>query len=214
MNERDFAALLLDISAVTLNVQQPYRYTSGILSPIYCDNRLIISHPEQRSQVIQGFLDLLSNAKVQCDVVGGTATAGIPHAAWIADRLKLPMVYIRKEAKGHGKKNQIEGSFAPQARVVVIEDLISTGGSALDAVTAVRNAGGVVNDCCAIFTYEMATAQQGFADANVRLHTLTNFSTLVSVAAERGTITAEEQHKVLEWNQNPKEWGKTMGYES
>ena len=124
------------------------------------------------------------------------------------------MVYIRKEAKGHGKKNQIEGSFAPHARVVVIEDLISTGGSALDAVAAVRNTDGVVEDCCAIFTYEMAAAQQGFADAKVRLHTLTNFSTLVSVAAERGTLTAEEQQKVLAWNQNPKEWGKIMGYEA
>lgn len=214
MNERDIAALLLDISAVTLNVQKPYRYTSGILSPIYCDNRLIISHPDRRSQVIQAFLDVISSESIQCDVVGGTATAGIPHAAWIADRLGLPMVYIRKEAKGHGKKNQIEGAFQSGARVLVIEDLISTGGSALDAVSAARNAGGVVEDCCAIFSYQMVASQKGFGDAHVRLHTLTNFSTLVSVAAERGTLTEEEQKKVLEWNKDPQGWGKKMGFES
>lgn len=213
MRERDIAKLLLDIHAVMLNVEEPFRYTSGMLSPIYCDNRLIISYPQKREQVIQAFLDLIEEKELDYDVIAGIATAGIPHAAWIADRLHAPMVYVRSKAKEHGRKNQIEGHCEEGAHVLLVEDLISTGGSSLAAGEAVRNEGGVVMDCIAIFTYEMDKAKQAFTDAHVRLHTLTHFHTLVSVAVEEGYVNAVDAEKILEWNRDPEGWGKKHGYE-
>lgn len=213
MREREIAKLLLDIHAVMLNVEEPFRYTSGMLSPIYCDNRLIISYPQKREQVIQAFLELIEEKELDYDVIAGIATAGIPHAAWIADRLHAPMVYVRSKAKEHGRKNQIEGHCEEGAHVLLVEDLISTGGSSLAAGEAVRNEGGAVMDCIAIFTYEMDKAKQAFADAHVRLHTLTNFHTLVSVAVEEGYVNAVDAEKILEWNRDPEGWGKKHGYE-
>lgn len=213
MTPTDIAKILLEIKAVALNVKTPYRYTSGILSPIYCDNRLIISYPEKRKQVIDGFVHLIKASGLQFDVVGGTATAGIPHAAWIADRLNVPMVYIRDKAKGHGKKNQIEGKLEAGQKVLVIEDLISTGGSSVRAGLATREAGGVVTDCVAIFTYQMETAKEQFEEAQINLHTLSNFAALMDVAAQEGYITEEEKGIALEWNKDPQGWGKKMGFE-
>lgn len=213
MTPTDIAKILLEIKAVALNVKTPYRYTSGILSPIYCDNRLIISYPEKRKQVIDGFVNLIKESGLEFDVVGGTATAGIPHAAWIADRLNVPMVYIRDKAKGHGKKNQIEGKLEAGQKVLVIEDLISTGGSSVRAGLATREAGGVVTDCVAIFTYQMETAKKQFEEAGINLHTLSNFAALMDVAAQEGYITEEEKGIALEWNKDPQGWGKKMGFE-
>lgn len=207
------ANILLEIGAVTLNTKEPYRYTSGILSPIYCDNRLLISYPEKRKHVIQGFVDLIDESGIDYDVIAGTATAGIPHAAWIADRLNAPMVYIRSKAKEHGKKSRIEGVLEKDAQTVIIEDLISTGGSSVSAGEAVREEGGVVSHCVAIFTYEMKKAKEHFAEAKIELHSLTNFSTLVEVASAQGYIATEEREKILAWNQDPEGWGKKMGYE-
>lgn len=211
--EEMIANILLEIGAVTLNTKEPYRYTSGILSPIYCDNRLLISYPEKRKHVIQAFLDVIDENSIDYDVIAGTATAGIPHAAWVADRLNAPMIYIRSKAKEHGKKSRIEGLLEADAHTVIIEDLISTGGSSVSAGEAVREEGGVVGHCVAIFTYQMKKAEDRFAESKIQLHTLTNFATLVKVASEHNYIEAEDAEKILAWNKDPEGWGKTMGYE-
>lgn len=213
MSPHDVAKLLLEVKAVSLNLDEPFRYASGILSPIYCDNRIIISHPAQREQVVEAFISVVREHNLEFDVVAGTATAGIPHAAWIAERLGKPMIYVRGQQKGHGKKNKIEGEFEKGAKVIIVEDLVSTGGSAINAGLAVRDAGGVVTDCLAIFTYEMEKAMKRFKKAEIVLHTLTNFSTLVNVASLTGYIPEEEADKVLAWNMDPEGWGETMGYE-
>ncbi len=202
------AKILLEIKAVTLNVKQPYRYTSGILSPIYCDNRLVISYPEKRQQVIQAFIQLIENQALEFDVVAGTATAGIPHAAWIAEHFNKPMVYVRGKAKGHGKQNQIEGHLTPGQKALVIEDLVSTGGSSVDAGLALRDAGATVTDCLAIFTYQLATSIDAFQKAEIKLHTLTNFPSLLGVAVNEHYISEAEKNIAAAWNQDPNGWEK------
>ncbi len=209
----EIAKLLLEIKAVTLNLQKPYRYTSGLLSPIYCDNRLIISYPDKREMIINAFLSLIREKKLDCDVVAGVATAGIPHTAWIADRLKKPMVYVRGKAKEHGKQNQIEGYFKKGCTVLVVEDLISTGASSADAALALREAGAIVHHGAAIFTYELEQAEKNFNHAGVQFETLTNFSVLLEVATQQKMISEEEKSKALEWNQDPVQWGKKFGFE-
>lgn len=207
MNQaKEIAKLLLEIKAVTLNVNEPFRYTSGIISPIYTDNRLIISYPEKRKIIIKAFLDLIKKENLSIDVVAGTATAGIPHAAWISEALDKPMVYVRGKAKEHGKQNQIEGRIEKNQRAIVIEDLISTGKSSIAAAEALREAGGIVEDCLAIFTYELPEAIKGFSEAKVRCHTLTNFSTLLETAVKLGYINSEEREEAQQWNQNPMAW--------
>ncbi|MFH0819162.1 MAG: orotate phosphoribosyltransferase [Patescibacteria group bacterium] len=207
---KKIAKLLLKIKAVTLNVEKPYRYTSGILSPIYCDNRLIMSYPEKRKEVVQAFLDMIKEENLEFDVVAGVATAGITHAAFIAEKLDLPMAYIRSSKKEHGKENKIEGKIDDDQKALIVEDLVSTGGSSVDAATAVKK----VTDCIAVFTYEMEKAKQKFADANINLYTLSNFSTLMEVAVEENYITNEQKNIALEWNNDPQGWGKKMGFEN
>lgn len=207
------AELLLNVGAVSLNVQEPFTYASGIKSPIYCDNRLLISHPEERKLVIDAFVQLIEEQGIDADVIAGTATAGIPHAAWIADRLDKPMVYIRDKAKEHGKGNQIEGVVTEGASAVIIEDLISTGGSCIKAAEAAREAGFVVTNVIAIFSYEFEAAAKTFDDIGVHVHTLSNFSTLMKVAHAKGALSEEDMQKALEWNQDPAGWGAKMGLE-
>lgn len=202
----EIAEILLEIKAITLNLQAPYRYTSGLLSPIYCDNRLIISYPTQRNIIISTFIDLIHKKHLEADVIAGTATAGIPHAALIADRLNKPMVYVRSHTKVHGKQNQIEGKLSTGQKALVVEDHISTGGSAVSAGLALRENGAEVTDCIAISSYQLETAQHRFTDASIHLHTLTDFTTLINIAVLRGHITHKEKEKVLEWNRNPQEW--------
>ena len=211
--KKQVAEILLKIKAVTLNAKEPYRYVSGILSPIYCDYRLLMSYPEERTKIRDFFLELIKENNLEFDVVAGVATSGIPHAAWIADKLNKPMIYVRGKAKEHGKTNQIEGKLEKGQKVLVIEDLVSTGGSSVRAVNAVKEAGGEVVCCLAIFTYEMEKAKKQFEEANCKLLTLSNFSTLVGVASENNYITEEEKNKVIEWNKMPADWGKKMGYE-
>lgn len=212
-NAKQIATLLLDLKCVALNAKQPFQYTSGMLSPIYCDNRLIMSYPDRRQQVIDAFLKLIQEKAINFDVVAGVATAGITHAAWIADRLNKPMVYVRDKAKGHGKQNQIEGVINKGQTALVVEDLISTGGSATAAAFALRDAGATVNHCIAIFSYQLPTAIQAFTDCQVQLNTLSDFSTLVNVATEQGAIDNADKNTILAWNKNPNEWGKQMGFE-
>lgn len=209
----EVAKILLEIGAVTLSPQKPYRFASGILSPIYCDNRLIISDVAKREKIVEYFTQTIKQNGIEFDIAGGVATAGIPHAAWIADKMKKPMIYIRSSAKEHGKNNQIEGRIKSGQNVLIVEDLISTGGSIIDAVSAVRGCGGIVTHALAIMTYEMERAKNSFAEAKCTPVTLSNFSTLVNVAGKLNYIPQEEIARVLEWNKNPAEWGKKMGFE-
>jgi orotate phosphoribosyltransferase len=213
--QEEVARILLEIKAVTLSPSKPYRYVSGIYSPIYCDNRLLMSYPDQWQYIINSMLKIIVNVigTENTDIICGTSTAGIPHAAYISDRLKKPMIYVKGAAEEHGKKSKIEGKLAPGSRVVVIEDLISTGGSSIRAVESVRDAGGTVDHCLAIFTYEMEQAARVFREGRCALHTLTCFSTLIAEAQKRGAISREEAQKAVEWNRAPTEWGKRMGFE-
>jgi len=209
MNTDEIAEILLRAKAVTLNVNAPYTYSSGMRSPIYCDTRLLISYPSERNVLVSSFLDILKD--IEFDVIAGTSTAGIPWAAWIAEHLKKPMIYVRSKTKGHGKQNKIEGKLEPNKKVVVIEDLVTTGGSSVSAVEAVREAGGEVNHCVAIITYGLENAKKRFQEAQCALHTLTTFEVLLKVAADKQYLTTEEKDKALQWNKEPDAWAEKMG---
>lgn len=200
---KQIAASLLDIEAVTLSPNEPFTWSSGIKSPIYCDNRMTLSYPNVRRMIAGEFETIIKEKFPDVDVIAGTATAGIPHAAWVSELLELPMVYVRGSAKGHGKQNQIEGKLSSGQKVVIIEDLISTGGSAIKAAEALREAGANVLGVAAIFTYELADAKTNFKEADLETSVLTTFSTLLDVAKGRGTISGEEEKKLLAWSNDP-----------
>jgi orotate phosphoribosyltransferase len=202
------ARALLKIKAVSLSPKQPYTWTSGLKSPIYCDNRLTMSYPEVRRSIAEGFAALIREHYPAVEVIAGTATAGIPHAAWVAERMNLPMIYVRDKAKGHGKQNQIEGLLSAGQKVVVIEDLISTGGSSLKAAEAIRQAGGIVLGVAAIFTYEMETAAKAFQESAVPFRTLSNFSTLAKTALAQGYIGEDDMRLLESWKADPEQFGK------
>jgi orotate phosphoribosyltransferase len=191
---------LLDIGAVELKPNDPFTWTSGIKSPIYCDNRLTLSFPTVRKEIAQGLVELIQSNFSHVNIIAGTATAGIPHAAWVSDLMDLPMSYVRSSAKGHGKQNQIEGKINPGDNVVIIEDLISTGKSSIAAVEAVRAVGGKVLGVVGIFTYGFSKTEETFKEADTPYVTLTNYRTLIHVARESGTLTDEELNKLEEWN--------------
>lgn len=203
---KDIAKALLNIKAVLLRPQDPFTWTSGIKSPIYCDNRMTMSFPEVRDLVAEGFASVIRAQYPDAEVIAGTATAGIPHAAWVAQKLGLPMIYVRDKAKGHGRQNLIEGALPEGKKVVVIEDLISTGGSSLKAGVAVQESGGSVLATLAIFTYEFEAATQLFADAGIPLQTLSNYSALIEAALELGYIKSEDVELLSNWRKNPKEY--------
>lgn len=198
----------MKIEAVALRPQEPFTWTSGIKSPIYCDNRLTLSYPEIRSYIADAFAELIATEYPGTEVIAGTATAGIPHAAWVADKLNLPMAYIRDKAKGHGKQNQIEGIISPGQKVIVIEDLISTGGSSLKAAQAVKEAGGEPLAVLAIFSYELDRATNAFSEAGIPLQSLSNYSTLIDVALGQGKIAAEDVELLQSWRRDPSSFGK------
>lgn len=202
----DIAKLLLKAGSVTLSPQRPFTWASGIKSPIYCDNRLSLSFPKIRDEVIKEFEGLIKKGKVRYDAIAGIATAGVPHAAILADRLKKPLLYVRPQAKGHGKKNQIEGRLEKGSRVLVIEDLVSTAQSCLAAVMALRKAGAVVRHCLAIFSYGLPVAQKAFEKARCQLYTLTNLETLLTVAMNDGWISLDEKGMIQRFSQDPKGW--------
>lgn len=205
--KKEIAESLLEIKAVTLRPNEPFTWASGIKSPIYCDNRLTLSYPEIRKKIAKGLAHLINEQFPGTELVAGTATAGIPHAAWISDVLDLPMCYVRSKAKGHGKGNQIEGKAELGQKVVVVEDLISTGGSVITAVQALREAGCEVLGVVSIFTYELENGRQQLSNADVTAYFLTDFSTLVDVASEKGYIEQKDWDKLMEWRKNPSQWG-------
>ncbi|ALC91045.1 orotate phosphoribosyltransferase [Bacillus sp. FJAT-18017] len=200
------AELLLEISAVSLSPQNPYTWSSGMRSPIYCDNRLTMSYPEVRREIASGLGELIREHFPEVEVIAGTATAGIPHAAWVSAKLDLPMCYVRSSAKGHGKGNQIEGKVLSGQKVVIVEDLISTGGSVITAADALREAGAEVLGAVAIFTYGLDKGKQLLSNANLKALALTGFSDLIETAKEKGYISGSDMEALLEWKQDPASW--------
>ncbi|MCQ2280416.1 MAG: orotate phosphoribosyltransferase [Bacteroidales bacterium] len=190
---------LLKINAVFLRPNEPFTWASGIKSPIYCDNRLILSAPQSRRLIERGMADLVQSKFPRCEMLMGTATAGIAHAALVADLLGLPMGYVRSSAKDHGRANRIEGKMPQGAKVVVIEDLISTGGSCIEVVNALREAGAEVLGVVSIFTYGLQKAARAFADANTTYYSLANLDELVEEAAANGYISPDQKKLVLDF---------------
>ena len=200
--ERQIAKALLSIGAVFLRPEKPFTWASGIQSPIYCDNRLTLSAPRVREQIENGLAALVKQYYPQCETLMGTSTAGIAHAAITATLLDLPMGYVRGEAKSHGRTNRIEGKLEPGTKVVVVEDLISTGGSAIECVEALREAGAEVLGIVSIFTYGMKKGLERMAAAHTENHSLCNLDVLVEVAAEDGYIAPEWKEKILAFRDN------------
>ena len=197
---------LMDIKAIQVNIDTPFVWASGIRAPIYCDNRKAIGHYELRHAIALQLTDMIRKAFPTVALIGGTATAGIPHATSVADLMKLPMIYIRSTAKGHGTTSAIEGDFEKGTSVVIIEDLISTGGSSLNCVEQVRSAGLEVLGVAAIFDYQLVDAAANFARAGVPLHTLTNFTEL----EKKLQLSAAQSEILKKWRTNPHDdsiWG-------
>jgi orotate phosphoribosyltransferase len=202
--------MLLDIKAVTFSFTKPYLYTfvSGVKGPMYCDNRRLISYPSKRRIVVDEVVKIAK--RLNFDIVGGVSTAGIPWAALVAERLNKPMIYIRPEPKGYGKKRQIEGDIEKNSRVLVIEDLISTGSSAISAIGAVRRNGGKVSDCIFIFTYDLDIAKKNFQRVKCKMHPLLTLNDLIEVAEKRGYISPVEKEELQKWKRDPKKYWKSI----
>lgn len=205
--ERAVALQLLQIKAIKLSPQNPFTWASGRRSPIYCDNRVVLSHPTVRRFVVEQLV-AASASFAPFIGVAGVATAGIPHGALLADRLDVPFVYIRSSAKAHGRQNQIEGELQPGGRYLVVEDLISTGGSSLQAVEALRQAGGEVAGVLALFSYGFTEAKAAFDAAACPFATLSHYDALLTEAVASGYISAEEQALLSDWRQDPAAWSE------
>ena len=201
--EKIVAKALLDIKAVFLRPEEPFPWASGIKSPIYCDNRLILTAPEARNTVENALAETVRQEYPDCEVLMGTSTAGIPHAAIVGHILGLPMGYVRSGSKDHGRQNRIEGRLEKGQKVVVVEDLISTAGSCIEVVEALREAGAQVLGIVSIYTYGMQKGLDRLAAANVRNVSLTNFDVTVEVAAEEGYIRPEDKQRLIAFRNNP-----------
>ncbi len=211
MDSKGIARILLEKDVVKLNFKEPFRFVSGILSPIYEDDRQLISFPKERDVIVDSMVEKCKGLSFA--YVAGVSTAGIPWAAWLADRLGKPMLYVRPKPKKHGRGRQVEGVLEQGKTVLVIEAMISTGGSLLGVVDAIENEGGKVRDIIIIYTHEIKGAKEKFDERNLNLYNLTEFSTVVPVAREMGRITEEEMQRILDWNQDTKGWGRRHGFE-
>lgn len=201
----DYEALaqdLLDIKALQIKTEGHFTWASGIKSPIYCDNRLTMSYPETRKRITKAFVEMIEELELKPDVIAGCATAGIPHAAWLADALNLPMIYVRSSPKGHGQGNQIEGAIEKGQKVLVVEDLISTGGSAIDAAKVVREEGLEILHVFAIFTYGLEKSIANFTAAEMPYKTIMTFDNLVDVLKKSGEVSEEKGKELIEWRDN------------
>ena len=198
--QNEIAHAMLKIGAVELNPTDLFTWASGIKSPIYCDTRLTISDPVIRKQLANGLAQNIKEFFPETEVIAGTATAGIPHAAWVSDILELPMVYVRSKAKEHGRGNQIEGKYTAGQKVVVVEDIVSTGGSSITAVEALRAAGCEVVGVVCVYTYNLPKAEEAFDAAGVKYVSLTNFDYLVEAANESGAISQDQIPFLKEWH--------------
>lgn len=209
---KEVAQILLNSGCIIIRTKIPFKFTSGLLSPIYVDNRRLISLPTERKKIIKFFVAEI-NRLGKPDIIAGTATAGIPHAAWIADALNLPMVYVRSLPKDHGQKNQVEGIIMRGQKAIVIEDLVSTAGSSVTCIKALRKLGANVTDELAIYTHGLREADQNFKKLKVKFRPLTNLTFTVKIAQKEGFLRGDDQVKqILDWAKNPKNWGKKMGF--
>ncbi len=204
MISREVARALLETKAVTLSAEEPYTWASGLKSPIYCDNRITLSHPKVRTLIAKGLKELIQKEFPEVEAIVGVATGGLPQAALVADLLELPMAYVRPQAKAHGQGKQVEGFLQEGAKVVMIEDLISTGGSVLKAVDAVKADGYDVLGVAAVFTYDLQKAKDNFKD--VVLHTLSSYPILIEEALSTEAINEEELELLKSWRENPENY--------
>ncbi|MBV0914566.1 orotate phosphoribosyltransferase [Apilactobacillus sp. HBW1] len=200
------ASDLLKINAVTLSPNEPFTWASGIKAPIYTDNRITISFPEVRTHIADGLAKLIRNKFPEVKVIGGVATAGIPHAAIVADKMDLPMIYVRSKPKDHGRGKQMEGSIDENAPIVLIDDLLSTGKSVLNAAQALKNEGYNVIGVMAIFSYELPDSTKNFKEAGIEFDTLTNYSTIIEQAKAENSISDDELVVLRKWRDDPWHW--------
>ncbi len=205
-NERAIAEKLLQVNAIRLNPDEPFTWASGWKSPIYCDNRRVLSFPHVREFIKSELCNVIFEKFPDADYLAGVATAGIPWGAMAADQLKLPFIYVRPKPKEHGLGNQIEGYVEAGKKVIVVEDLISTGKSSLQVVEVLRNAGLQVEGMVAIFTYGFPLASHSFAEVGVPLKTLTNYQTLIDLAIQKGIVQQDQENILKEWAENPSAW--------
>ncbi|TAE35481.1 MAG: orotate phosphoribosyltransferase [Sphingobacteriales bacterium] len=208
--EQKVAEFLLQIKAIKLQPNNPFTWASGLKSPIYCDNRITLSHPQVRTYIRQKLTELVVEEYGTSGVIAGVATAGIPQGALVAQELGLPFIYVRSSAKEHGTGKLIEGEINPAQRVVVIEDLISTGKSSLQAIETLRNAGYEVAGLAAIFSYGFSAATENFANAKIKFSTLSNYPALINYAATHNYINKADLVLLSEWAQNPEKWGEEL----
>lgn len=208
---QEIARDLLSIGAVSLAPAKPFLWASGRRSPVYCDNRLTLGHPAIRKRICRAFVDRLNQKDWRVNAVVGTATAGIPHAAWLAHELDVPMAYVRSSAKAHGRENRLEGHIASGSRVVVVEDLVSTGLSSTSVLAPLREAGLDVAGVVAIFTYGLDVAEEAFTAAGVPLETLSSFPVLIQVAADDGDMRPEDLASLQDWYRDPSGWSVAHG---
>ncbi len=206
------ARISLKIGAIKFSPDQPFTWASGYKMPIYNDNRLLLGNAGHRALITQGFQDLLKKCAAKIEVIAGTATAGIPHATTLADHLQLPLIYVRSATKTHGMGNQVEGLLYKNQQVIVIEDLISTGGSVANAVTAIREAGGIVNHCFSIFSYGLAEATDKFKSISCEIHSILDFSELLEVALSTQNLSTNDIETLRSWQKAPFKWAENNGF--
>lgn len=206
--QKQFAEKLMQIRALQINLQNPYTWASGWKSPVYCDNRKVLSHPYVRDFVKSELANMVLEHFPEAEVIAGVATAGIAHGVMAADLLKLPFIYVRSKPKDHGMGNQIEGELQPGQKVVVVEDLVSTGKSSLQVAEVLRSQGAEVIGMCALFTYGFPEADKAFESAGVPLRTISNYNALMEVAQEQGLVNADQAESLSDWRTGPDTWGK------
>ena len=199
---------LLQINTIKIQPTSPFTWASGWLSPIYCDNRKTLSYPETRSFICEQFVRIIKEKYPDAEVIAGVATGAIAHGVLVAEKLGLPFVYVRSKPKDHGLENLIEGDLKVGQKVVIVEDLVSTGGSSLKAAEALSSFGGDVLGMVAIFTYEFPVAADNFKKAGVELTTLSNYQTLINLALELGEVTEDQLESLQSWRKNPADWGR------
>jgi orotate phosphoribosyltransferase len=206
--DKKTAGYLLQSKAVMLEPDTPFTWASGWYSPIYCDNRVTLSYPEIRDFIKKAFKERILNQFPDTEVIAGVATGAIAQGALVADQLNLPFIYVRSSAKAHGRQNRVEGRLSPGQKVVVVEDLVSTGGSSLNAVDALREAGAEVLGMIAIFSYGFPVADENFRKAGIELLTLTSYHTLIQMAIESGHIKKEQMEQLEQWREDPSSWNR------
>lgn len=210
----EIAGILLKVKAVTVKVDPPFTWNTGLVAPIYCDNRIPLSYPVERSRIVAGYKELIAAHKLDFDVIAGTATAGIPWAAFLAQELNKPMVYVRSHPKDYGTAKCVEGFMPKGSRVLIIEDLISTGRSSMASIAACKKeCDAAIVGVLAIFNYEMQKAKDTYTAEGISFYTLSNFSTLLKVAAHEHYITKEQEATARSWSADPEKWWDSISYQ-